>query len=35
MNNDIFISELSQYDILLKTSSNYKEITNILDYIKR
>lgn len=33
MNNDIFISELSQYDILLKTSSNYKEITNILDTI--
>lgn len=33
MNNDTFIAELSQYDTLLKTTSNYKEITNILDTI--
>lgn len=33
MNNDMFISELSQYDTLLKTTTNYKEITNILDTI--
>lgn len=33
ISNNIFVSELSQYDILLKLSSNYKEINNILDTI--
>ena len=33
INNNTFLAELSQYDILLKTTSSYKEITNILDTI--
>jgi len=33
INNRTFVSEISQYDILLKTTNNLKEINNILDTV--